>query len=101
MSERKEYTIRAEFRGTVMVTRIIEGLTAPYTKWDLLSESEQRDYENTAFTANGTGDCSQCGEHLATEADFAKHFIISDLRYMNLGDCKNARLGSYQGEDSE
>jgi hypothetical protein len=31
--------------------------------------------------------CSGCGTVLETEADFAKHFLIPDERYLNLGDC--------------
>lgn len=72
------------------------------TKWDILQERlitinkmktalemELKWMEETPFTANGTGKCSQCGIVLATEADFAKHFIVSDPRYVNLGYCPN------------
>lgn len=31
--------------------------------------------------------CSGCGEYLATELEFAAHFLVSDERYLNLGDC--------------
>ncbi len=94
-----ETTVKAEWRnGCVYVTRTIVDLEAPFTKWDLLSADEKKSYENIPFTANGTGECSQCKEPLDTEADFAKHFFISDLRYLNLGDCRNARMATYQGE---
>ena len=33
--------------------------------------------------------CVECGEILATEADFAKHFEVQDTRYLNLGWCPN------------
>jgi hypothetical protein len=31
--------------------------------------------------------CSGCGLLLATEADFARHFILYDRTYRNLGYC--------------
>ena len=31
--------------------------------------------------------CAGCGKMLATEADFASHFIIPDENYLNLGRC--------------
>lgn len=31
--------------------------------------------------------CSGCGSYLETEYDFAAHFLISDERYLNLGEC--------------
>lgn len=34
-------------------------------------------------------DCSGCHEFFETEADFAKHFVIGDERYLNLGECPN------------
>lgn len=33
--------------------------------------------------------CSGCGTMLETESDFAKHFIITDEAYLNLGECPN------------
>lgn len=33
------------------------------------------------------GDCSGCGQHLETEGDFAKHYIVRDPRYLNMGEC--------------
>jgi len=35
--------------------------------------------------------CSGCGAALATEADFAKHFVVTDLRLLNIGHCPNTR----------
>jgi hypothetical protein len=84
MADRKEYLTRAEVRrGVVYVTREITGISAPYTKWMLLSDNERISLEECELDTI----CSQCGEKLATEADFAKHFIIPDLRYFNLGYC--------------
>ena len=89
MSDRREYTSRVEMRnGLIYVTRQIEGLKAPYTKWDFLSESERETYSNQTF-GSGFMKCSGCGEKIVTEADFAKHFIIPDVRYFNLGNCPN------------
>ena len=53
------------------------------TKWDLLSEQERAELDATPFG----GSCSGCGEHLATEGAFARHFTIGDRRYPNLGNC--------------
>lgn len=36
--------------------------------------------------------CAGCGTLLDTEADFAAHFVVDDLRYLNLGACPVALL---------
>lgn len=66
------------------------------TKADVLLEREremrealtsaQREIEGLQNTEFGRA-CSGCGEILETEWDFAKHFVIPDERYLNLGDC--------------
>ena len=95
---RRQFLNGVEIRhGAVHVTYYIEGLKAPFTKWDFLSDFERKEYESITFS-DGKQSCSKCGTDLATEADFAKHYIISDVRYFNLGDCPNARMGSYDGE---
>ncbi len=33
------------------------------------------------------GHCSGCGEVLHTEGDFARHYLIPDATYKNLGNC--------------
>jgi hypothetical protein len=48
--------------------------------------------ERTPFKANGTGRCSACGTELPTEADFAKHYLVEDERFLNLGYCPNPKL---------
>lgn len=35
--------------------------------------------------------CSGCDTTLATEYDFAAHFIVTDERHLNLGSCPNDR----------
>jgi hypothetical protein len=73
------------------------------TKWDILVERQQQaleaytkatqtltDLVDTPFTANGTGQCSKCGTPLPTEADFAKHFLVSNESFLNLGYYPNA-----------
>lgn len=70
------------------------------TKWEILQdlreeatrklarlEAEIKWLEETPFTANGTGSCSGCDQVLPTEADFAKHYVVPDERYYNLGYC--------------
>ena len=95
---REEFTTSALWHdGRLYVTREITGLEAPFTKWDLLSDTEREAYSNSLFEL-GESSCRRCGEKLHTEADFAKHYIISDVRYFNLGDCPKHRMGSYQGE---
>lgn len=53
------------------------------TKWDLIDELERASLEKTPFGHPCTG----CGEVLATEGDFARHFFVPDPRYKNLGWC--------------
>lgn len=39
------------------------------------------------------GACAGCGAILATEGDFARHFLIPDERYLNLGLCPKRAAG--------
>ena len=68
------------------------------TKWDVLWErrimlhcelkrlaDEMDAMERKAFGKP----CSGCGELLATEADFAQHFLVPNETYLNLGECPN------------
>lgn len=83
-----EQTVSAEIRnGNLYVTRYVGKVNAdtPLTKWNLLSDEERVWAENTPFVTK----CSGCGVMLETEADFAKHFVISDVRLFNLGTCPN------------
>lgn len=66
------------------------------TKWDVMSERVadarralelmERDMESLK-TLKCEVNCSGCGQFLATEADFAKHFVIPDEQHWNLGEC--------------
>jgi hypothetical protein len=66
------------------------------TKWEILSarvekarkeledlESYMRGMENTPDNTK----CSFCAEQFRTNADFAKHFVIPNETYLNLGEC--------------
>jgi hypothetical protein len=73
----------------------------PPTKWSVLQHRldeanaqatrlrrELASLERTPCNLN----CSGCGVLLETEADFAQHFVLSDTRYLNLGECPT-RIG--------
>jgi hypothetical protein len=74
------------------------------TKWDILKEKEarlikeledlQKDF---AWMERVKTDivCSGCGKPLETEAGFAKHFVIPDERFLNLGNCP---VKDYKGQ---
>lgn len=55
----------------------------PVTKWDLISEAERAALEVTPFGHP----CTACDVHLATEADFAKHFLLYNRALLNVGYC--------------
>lgn len=79
------------------------------TKWDVLQErlaeaknavekleGELRYLRDTPFlqwqldgTSMEPGRCSGCQAEIGTEEKFARHFVISDERYLNLGHCPN------------
>jgi hypothetical protein len=58
-------------------------------KWDFLTEWEMDDLANTPFLDDEgkIGRCFGCGSELPTEAVFAKHFVLTDTRFLNLGYC--------------
>ncbi|MFJ8699488.1 hypothetical protein [Streptomyces ardesiacus] len=58
------------------------------TKWELITNEVDRAWmERTPFGYP----CVACGEWLATEADFAKHFEIPDPAYKNTGNCPKSK----------
>ena len=65
------------------------------TKWEILTErveglEERLALEKHRLEALENTPCNitcACGHFMATEADFAKHFVIPDQRYLNLGNC--------------
>lgn len=61
----------------------IQKHSAGVTKWDVISDAEKESLRNTPFQST----CSGCDLWLETEADFARHFILFEVRYKNLGYC--------------
>jgi len=60
------------------------------TKFDTLTSSDRYALTRTPLGHTWDDDptpCNACGIPLATEADFARHFVVADPRYLNLGDC--------------
>lgn len=55
------------------------------TKWDLSGEEDRKWMERTNLHHPVT--CHTCDHPIVTEADFAKHYVVGDLRYTNLGSC--------------
>lgn len=78
-----------------------------HTKWEILQsrlaeakekfadlEREIKGLETTPCDLRCGGvfypDYGGCGEYFETEADFAKHFVIPDTRFLNLGWCPHS-----------
>jgi hypothetical protein len=72
-----------------------------YTKWEIL-EQRAEDFEKRAqtirnylegLTKTPTGNikCAGCELVIGTEEEFAKHFVIPNGHYLNLGDCPVVR----------
>jgi hypothetical protein len=85
-----------------------EEIDAKRSKWNILEERltakiaevqqmtrELQGLERTPFGRP----CSGCGEFLSTEADFAKHFVIFDERFLNIGECPNKKGISQIAQD--
>ena len=61
------------------------------TKWQAIHPIEREQLDRTPFGSSGVEPvCSSCGEPLPTEGAFARHFVVTDRRYLNLGYCPNA-----------
>lgn len=67
--------------------------TGPITKWDLMPDWMRSDYElsfpSTPYT------CGRCGWTMETEAAFARHYVVRDIAYPNLGECWTQNFRSY------
>lgn len=80
------------------------------TKWEILEERRdkaRRAYESLQAELDGLDrtpcrmlghegyeflSCSTCGTEFKTEGDFARHYLIDDERYLNLGHCPNKKV---------
>lgn len=69
------------------------------TKWDLITDADRDALDRTPFTdsAGNPGACAGCGEALPTEGAFARHFVLTDRRYLNLGWCPDAQREPLRG----
>lgn len=72
------------------------------SKWTILSEraaslraqAEAIEAELAGLDRTPFGhECAKCGETLASEGDFARHFLVNDPRWLNLGRCPRAQDG--------
>jgi hypothetical protein len=60
--------------------------TSQLHEWDLITAQERRALDATPFS-DGTKGCSGCHTPPPTEGDVARHYLVSDLRDKNLGEC--------------
>lgn len=60
-----------------------------YTKTDLLSDDQMEGLDATPWGLT----CSGCDTLLVTEGDFARHFVLPDATFLNLGECPNTERG--------
>lgn len=74
----------------------------PLTKADLIAGFVLKGLDNTPFghcdcdlgIPEAHGHCSGCGILHHTEGDFARHYLIPDATYKNLGECpERGRVG--------
>jgi hypothetical protein len=68
------------------------------TKWEILQQRREEAWQKVVSLDNEIAGllkqscglvCGKCGAYHETEADFAKHYVIPDTRYLNLGWCPN------------
>jgi hypothetical protein len=57
------------------------------TKADLVTEEHLRQLDATPADFQ----CSECNRPLKTEGEFARHFYVPDVQYVNLGSCPDGR----------
>ena len=86
-------------RGTEMVVNPnVYPLSRGRTKYEILTARAAELREEALRIENTLAgmemlcglSCGGCGTVLETEADFAKHFIVTDERFLNLGECPNS-----------
>lgn len=79
------------------------------TKWSVLEArlekaradvKEREEYLESLSRTPCELNCAGCGEFLATEEDFAKHFVLENEVYLNLGNCPNSKRKAATGVHS-
>lgn len=65
------------------------------TKWDVIGDRERGQLDRTSFLmwdgdVRVPGVCSTCGTDIGTEGEFARHFVLDDIRHKNLGRCPSS-----------
>lgn len=70
----------------------------PVTRWDLESDIN-RDLLLTADP--GAPECNTCGELFATDADYWKHYVVTNVQYPNIGACWTRVAPEYAGSRPE
>jgi hypothetical protein len=80
--------------------RRVRTMATDRSKWDVLLERYQKASEeylkltrelNRLETQECGLTCSGCGALLETEADFVRHYLVPDERFLNLGYCPNKK----------
>lgn len=64
------------------------------TKWDIIGDRERGELDRTPFQMSQgdeqvPGRCGTCGADTSTEGMFARHYVLDDIRFKNLGHCPN------------
>lgn len=65
------------------------------TKADLITAQELAALDRTPIPARPNREamrCVRCRVELPTEGAFARHFVIPDARYLNLGNCPTKKV---------
>lgn len=67
----------------------------PITKWDLVNERTRHYLDNTLLGTPVA--CNTCGWEMKTEGEFARHYVVTDIDYTNLGTCWTKVAPEYVG----
>lgn len=70
----------------------------PVTRYSMEGDEARRSMDRTKCNVQA---CKTCGQPFFTEADFWKHYVISDLNYPNLGTCWTKAAPEYAGSRPE